>query len=371
MIKFHCSICDKKLGVPVSYAGKKVKCPRCANPIRVPHPQEEPAQYPISENPGIWTDDILNSSVEANTEATGEREESRDAIVATEDGNRCPQCGVTISKGTICSFCGYRVDPNDKNFRPRDAEEKKSPTSFKGDLFRLVSPIHCLGDGITFFFLFVLSVIASLPLGGPLFGMAKFMITAYIFAYMFDVLVSTAGGEDELPNLPVLTDWWDDIIRPYLLFQFSFLYALLPGIAALIYFLISFYGSEVETFPANQLVLLVALFGLGLFFWPMTIMGLALGGSIVTIRPDYVLRSIMGTFFPYLACCVSLYLCCLAWGISHFSFSAVVAKEGSIAGYILIGLAGQIGGLCLWIYAMRTMGLLYRHYKHRLAWDFG
>ncbi|OPZ98637.1 MAG: hypothetical protein BWY71_01210 [Planctomycetes bacterium ADurb.Bin412] len=368
MIKFHCSICDKKLGVPDEYGGKKVKCPRCGNPIAVPQPQEEAVEYRLSEEKSIWTDDLLNTGPESASGDSEEGSENTDSPVAVEGENCCPKCGVIIGKGTVCSFCGHRI----KTSRNSAAGEgEKPPTSFKADLFRMVSPIHCLGDGITFFFLFMLSIIASLPLGGPLFGMAKFMITAYIFAYMFDVVVTTAGGEDELPNLPVLTDWWDDIIRPYLLFQFSFLYALLPGIAVGIYFLILFYGSEAETFPAGQLMLLAVLFGLGLFFWPMTIMGLALGGSIVTIRPDYVVRSILGTFFPYLACCVSLYLCCLAWGISHFSFGAVVAKEGSIAGYILMGLAGQIGGLCLWIYAMRTMGLLYRHYRHRLAWDFG
>lgn len=36
MIKFLCSGCQKKLGVPEEYAGKLVKCPRCGQPTRAP-----------------------------------------------------------------------------------------------------------------------------------------------------------------------------------------------------------------------------------------------------------------------------------------------------------------------------------------------
>lgn len=38
MIKFRCGECDKKIGVPETAAGKRVKCPQCGQPARVPEP---------------------------------------------------------------------------------------------------------------------------------------------------------------------------------------------------------------------------------------------------------------------------------------------------------------------------------------------
>jgi hypothetical protein len=35
-IKFFCPLCDQKLGVPVEYAGKRVRCNKCKNPVDVP-----------------------------------------------------------------------------------------------------------------------------------------------------------------------------------------------------------------------------------------------------------------------------------------------------------------------------------------------
>ncbi len=39
MIKFHCSSCNQKLGVPDDYAGKRIRCGKCGHPSLVPHPE--------------------------------------------------------------------------------------------------------------------------------------------------------------------------------------------------------------------------------------------------------------------------------------------------------------------------------------------
>lgn len=48
MIKFHCPSCNHKFGAPDDYAGKRVRCSECQQPIRIPKAQEEPVQ----EKPG-------------------------------------------------------------------------------------------------------------------------------------------------------------------------------------------------------------------------------------------------------------------------------------------------------------------------------
>ena len=46
MLKFRCGQCGQKIGVPEAYAGKRVRCPRCQQPARVPHEVEAEPQPP-------------------------------------------------------------------------------------------------------------------------------------------------------------------------------------------------------------------------------------------------------------------------------------------------------------------------------------
>ncbi|QNN21680.1 CvpA family protein [Planctomycetales bacterium ZRK34] len=39
MIKFRCTECTQKIGVPESFAGKRCKCPHCGKPNQIPQPQ--------------------------------------------------------------------------------------------------------------------------------------------------------------------------------------------------------------------------------------------------------------------------------------------------------------------------------------------
>jgi len=41
MVKFHCTTCNKKLGVDEKHAGRTVKCPKCGTKMTVPQPETE------------------------------------------------------------------------------------------------------------------------------------------------------------------------------------------------------------------------------------------------------------------------------------------------------------------------------------------
>jgi len=54
MVKFRCGQCGQKIGVPEAYAGKRVRCPRCQQPARVPHEAEadpQPLAVPAEPEP--------------------------------------------------------------------------------------------------------------------------------------------------------------------------------------------------------------------------------------------------------------------------------------------------------------------------------
>ena len=46
MLQFRCGTCGQKIGVPEAYAGKRVRCPRCRQPARVPREDESAPPAP-------------------------------------------------------------------------------------------------------------------------------------------------------------------------------------------------------------------------------------------------------------------------------------------------------------------------------------
>ena len=94
-----------------------------------------------------------------------------------------------------------------------------------------------------------------------------------------------------------------------------------------------------------------------------------LGSSVALLRPDLIIRSVIAAFGPYLLCCGCLYAAAYLWNWAI----AGVLPEGSNVGFgiaLAAAILTSIGGVCITLYAMRIVGLFYRHYKHRLAWAF-
>ncbi|MBN2210684.1 MAG: DUF4013 domain-containing protein [Sedimentisphaerales bacterium] len=387
MIKFRCNGCQKKMGVPDDYAGKRVRCPQCQQPVTVPvnapsppppsvsSPVERSETNPVpleafgelspqdEDNRLIWTDDLLKPT---SPPPSLPSMSPAGTSPPTPSLRKCPKCGTEVT-GTvnICNICGCFVGGVNRGVIESDEKPKRT---FWQDLLYLISPIHCIGDAIRLFFLLIITVLMNVTLYLMSFMMLIGLITicGYWCAYMFSVVVETAGGEDELPDFPGIMSFWEDLLHPLLLWVASFIYAFLPMIIMMIYYEINGLDSGDDTYGPKELTVIIGLGGVGMFFWPMILLGLSLGESLGSVRPDLVLQSIAKTILPYLMCCLCLYGCVFLWYLSYLAM--VGAHGGSLGGWILVSIAGKIGSLCLWLYAMRTMGLLYRHYQHRLVW---
>jgi len=134
MIKFHCEHCDKKLGVPEDYAGKRVRCTHCHQPISVPHlPAAEPEPLPIAmdadASDSAWTDEMFS---------TQEQQEGydRDEQLDSDAGKICPTCDAQCnSDDLLCVGCGYNFQSgkslNVNIQQPRikvDGQERSQPS---------------------------------------------------------------------------------------------------------------------------------------------------------------------------------------------------------------------------------------------------
>lgn len=111
---------------------------------------------------------------------------------------------------------------------------------------------------------------------------------------------------------------------------------------------------------------------LGVFFWPSTILTIAVGDSLGAIRPVLIVRTVVGAFLPYLA----------IWAMLLAAISLFVAPIAGITAGLLDNtrLAGLLGGGWttyviasvlagyLMIVIMRIIGLYYRHFKSDFAW---
>ncbi len=108
MIKFRCQSCEKKIGVKDEFAGKRVKCPGCGEPVRIPQP--EPAETaPAGSGDAIdalaalagGPDEALRS-VEAPGVGGADADTGPSAA-----GKSCPKCGAAANPSAkICVECG-------------------------------------------------------------------------------------------------------------------------------------------------------------------------------------------------------------------------------------------------------------------------
>jgi len=124
MIKFRCPNCNQKIGVAESYAGKRVRCAKCQQPLTVPKPEEvvekEPAASDIAtdkmfeEDMGddkIFGDEALTEELldaEASAPAIEEALELKPLAPKTEREMKlkCPKCGaLNKADSEFCTTC--------------------------------------------------------------------------------------------------------------------------------------------------------------------------------------------------------------------------------------------------------------------------
>lgn len=117
MIKFHCKHCSGKIGVKDEFAGKRVRCPKCKEPVRVPKPAVEDDFELEMVSAGDSGDDfdlemVSEGDAGGALYALAEMEAGAAAEIPNHQqqpaGNTCPQCGNACApRAKVCVGCGY------------------------------------------------------------------------------------------------------------------------------------------------------------------------------------------------------------------------------------------------------------------------
>jgi hypothetical protein len=110
-------------------------------------------------------------------------------------------------------------------------------------------------------------------------------------------------------------------------------------------------------FPVLSYILMLG----GLFLFPMAILTAAIGREITMLRPDYLLVPIFRAFRPYLVTALLLGIA----GVIQMHTSHYTHQPQAIAvGHLTLNLIVQFFAL----FAMRSIGLFYRHYNCVFPW---
>jgi len=268
---------------------------------------------------------------------------------------------------------------------PREHETEKPPSAeeiqadqlacdhkFQKDLLRLTTPIRSGGDCVAFALICFFILCLDFPLPNACMACIiyplKFVILGFVCSYLFQVIICTADHSDFLPPVFWFDNIWDDVVRGAFLFFSAALYTFAPAlILSVAYAVIT--GQQDAAAAGSDIH--IALWGLvifGVFFWPMVMLVMAWGDGLYFLkRPDQIIRSILPVWKPYLKCWLALLGAGAIWYLTN-----IPSEELNFANINLRILCQtvllSIVKLAAFIYAMRIIGLLYRHYHQRLIW---
>lgn len=203
-----------------------------------------------------------------------------------------------------------------------------------------------------------------LSYAGFLGSIGQFFLGCYLATFYLGVIRETAAGEEQLPTIWI-HNIWDDLFLPWLQFVASLLLVLVPALLLIIGCV-----SQGVDVPWSVVAGLAAA---GLFFWPIVILGVAIGGGFQGLWPHTIVQTVLAAPLAFLAIWLVLLV---SGGLYAFSSQSVWLAEvldkllanrpGSIF-WLLLVISAAISAYAA-VVAMRTIGLFYRHFKKQLPW---
>lgn len=190
-----------------------------------------------------------------------------------------------------------------------------------------------------------------------------FIVVAYIIQFYWQVLRDTARGDDEIPWFDTDWDVWSDVIWPVWWVGGVSLLCSAPAILLTVYT------------PGASPALYWALLAGGWFFWPVCVMSVAIGHHIAFLRPDWIVRCVIGIGLPYVSAWLLTMLTLAGWYLtSYLSAGASVLRSApvfvQVVGLAILVTVSSAANLYFGYVLFRNLGVLFRHFRTRLPWKF-
>ncbi|MGQ9651084.1 MAG: hypothetical protein ACUVXJ_13320 [Phycisphaerae bacterium] len=383
-IRYECG-CGANIRMPVSAAGRKARCQACGAIFTVPGPDDDPDDRPIpleggtpepSGSPGQepsvggWLADFAREEKRAGSNKPVVIESINSRRLTKKLGHE--QAAREQARTSIPRISG-RLPHEEARFHDAERSGIITPeVPFWEDLLKsFLFPLDA-SNLVTYLILGIAPFVCWwIPMAGPFLVL---VLQLYIAAFCMEVIRETAAGEDRLPE----TLWMSsaiDLLSPLFQFLGATALAMLP---AAIYVLVTIKpGSSLEMIlwhfiRAPQMPAVQILAAAGLLFWPIIVLAVAIGGSFSGLWPHIVVRTVLCAPAPYLAMCGTLLIAAVIWILpSTPLFDNLYIKAAQLLGprgLLAIHLPRDLISLYGMIVAMRTIGLYYRHFKHKFPW---
>jgi len=196
------------------------------------------------------------------------------------------------------------------------------------------------------------SLVMEFPL--PIGHVLNIAAWGFLFWYYMEIIYSTAFDAEGLPEVIVegIPGFFWRIVKSVYTMIITLLVTELP-------FIIAFLIAK-KTGYEWPLLTNVLMFG-GLFLLPMAMLTVGVGRDLTMLRPDYLLVPIFKVFTPYLAVAV-LFVAAALLQMQAKQYTG--APLPTTALHLTLNLAVHV----IAVIAMRSTGLLHRHYGCYFAW---
>lgn len=202
----------------------------------------------------------------------------------------------------------------------------------------------------------------------------KLIFIGMIYGFYMEIIRCAANGELDLPMIPMWENLIESLVIPIAQFVGTQVILILPAVLTFFYLRSEGRaGADLYTIP-------IILGAVGLFFWPVFLLAVSLGGLSVLARMDLIVRTVFSAPVPYLVTWA------MVMGVTYLSVVGLEVAGASDAD----GVGGMISQVrepaavslgrsaaravvesYVEIVTMFLIGLYYRHFKHRFPWTGG
>lgn len=358
-------VCGKRYRVRNAKAGGHTTCPECGSLVQVTEADLETefsadGLIRLHEETGEARDAVLVSKDEVTMAGKGSRPgvtgrvkfTSEDALLTEATSGRSTAAATNTSAA---------VDA--------DIAEQKQRT-FVADLlasFWLAgdkkNAFHLCATAASFAVVMMMAQLIPWPFNLIMF-IPFLIVIAYTIRYYWLVLKTTTKGEDAIPWYE--TDWnvYDDVLWPL------FWVLWISGVCSLPALCLRWYLGIEATSP-----LFLSVMALGWFFWPVAVMSISMGNTLLFLRPDWLVRCIAAIGPSYLIAWLLIMGVLAGWNMM-FTISAVVSG---------LAILHPVVGVLLWLtmpaaiailnvyfgYVLfRMLGLLFVYHRAGFPWKY-
>jgi len=392
-IKMTCA-CGKRMAIDKQYIGRKIACPGCGKKFvldreklaamarraqqaagtKPAHAAATPASAlaggktaPVATDlqPADLDQDILTLIHDDLPVGALKVREDADGVEPLPPG-MAPSV-VLVEEEVELAYAGAgRKGRGSGKHADTDAIQEAKHSFWVDLTLAFVYPFQSLGNILTFLGLSLLALagfgVSLLP-GGIMLFLASITIYGWFCAYYMSVVIDTAAGSANLPGIRLDGGWWEDVLRPALLFILAQVIVFGPTLAIMVFMDAPWPG--------------LGYFACALFLWPMMILLLSLSDLSALFRIDLIAVTVLRTLPAYLLITGLLIIVTateyvLPMLILLISNGTVNLKLPAFleAPPIAFAVVRELLSFYLATVSMRLIGLYYLHFKHKFAFEF-